>query len=198
MSSDIFNIDVVFHRATGLHPESLHAIPSDPIPLVEFLSTTDPQLQSRLKPFVAGLESGRLQPLDPTNRCHGSPQLFKVKDANPDLDLADVFGMAIMKLDQSTIYQGDRKTRPIEFQPGFVIEFTSGTAVGEPKTAFNIPLGISFHTPPDIEQLYHAFEAEGDADSPSANIGTAGSVVDLHEGNAQPTRYVGISITNCR
>ncbi|KAH3930618.1 hypothetical protein HBH53_265130 [Parastagonospora nodorum] len=90
-----------------------------------------------------------------------------------------------MNAKQGTVYEGHRSNDPLPFEPSFVSTFCRGISTGQPKYAVNIPLGdIKLYLPRNIEEQYNIYQQEGE-DSvflAQANIGTFGSVVDLHDG----------------
>jgi hypothetical protein len=190
-----FNID---HYAAGIETQQkdlsafLSWIESNrdvPAALASYLSTNKADLQVNLEPFLAGLLSGRLRPLqsleDYSFWSNDTPKLFRVQDASPTLDLDTVWGTAVMNIRQGTIYTDHRKSDPVPFQASYVSEFCRGISA-EHKYVVNIPLdGITLPPPIDIEKDYHIYQQEGEKSVflAEANIGTFGSVVDLHEGN---------------
>jgi hypothetical protein len=168
----------------------LKCIEHDPTALANFLSTERTNLLPNVKPFIDGLRSGRLRPLKDaklTDWEDNVPQLFCVKDVCPGLDLEAVWGTAITHIRQGTVYEAHRNGQPLEFEPKFVSAFCRGTSVGYPKYVVNIPLGnIKLYLPQHIQEHYTVYQQE-DEDSvflAQANIGTFGSVVDIHDGNA--------------
>jgi hypothetical protein len=175
----------------------LKPIRNNPSALAELLSREQLGLQSSLEPFLAGLRSGRLEPLESVRVRAGIPQLFQVSDAEPDLDLEAVWGAAIVNLPSSTIYQGSRKNTPLPFESWYVRSFVYGTASKAPKYAMNISLPeFSLHPPQDIAAQYHIYEPEGmNVFEVSANINTHGSMVDLHDGTGRLSTCVYRSLT---
>ncbi|KAH8732081.1 hypothetical protein GQ44DRAFT_767119 [Phaeosphaeriaceae sp. PMI808] len=185
-----FNIDTIYHEKQRWLPcyEILKYSRHEASAIADYLSTERVGLQASLKPFVDGLRSGRLAPLRQeeigSQVRMGSPCIFPVHDAEPNLDLNSVWGMAITNVQQSLIYEGDRKNEPLPFQFSFVREFTSGVSIIQPKYAIDIPLHNTLLRPPSaIESQYHIYHQEGKNSvfQASANIGTVGSVVDIHD-----------------
>jgi hypothetical protein len=170
--------------------ERLRSIRNVPKAVANFISTEQPSLAPVVEPYLAGLRSGRLQTLQNLDLVlwhNDAPQLFKVEDASPTLDLKAVRGSALINVNNGTIYEGVKKNHPVPFESSAVTEFCDGWSVGLPKYVVNIPLGdIAFPPPRDIENEYHIYQQDGQENVffAQANIGTAGSVVDLHDGNA--------------
>jgi hypothetical protein len=168
----------------------LKLIEDDPNKLTTFLSTERTNSLPNVKPLLDGLRSGRLRPLKDakaTDWDDGIPEIFDVKDVCPGLDLEAVWGTAIMNAKQGTVYESHKNGQPLAFESSFVSTFCRGISVGQPKYAVNIPLGgIKLFLPQRIEERYKIYQQE-DEDSvflAQANIGTFGSVVDIHDGNA--------------
>ncbi|KAH8727455.1 hypothetical protein GQ44DRAFT_788988 [Phaeosphaeriaceae sp. PMI808] len=192
----ISGIDAIFREQEHrwlTHYDALKSLRHNNSALSDFLSTSKVELQASLKPFLEGLRSSRLRLLSEaeiephdSKVAIGFPCIFQVSVAESHLDLDSVWGMAIMNIEKGSIYEGSRMNDPLTFNPSFVREFTSGISAGEPKFAMNIPLkeDILLHPPPVIASLYHIYQEEGTGSvfSACANIGTLGSVVDIHEG----------------
>jgi hypothetical protein len=167
----------------------LRLMEDNPTELARFLSTERTSSLSNVDSFLEALRSGRLRPLKDAEVEHWGievPERFEVKDVCPDLDLEAVWGTALMNAKQATIYEGHRRNEPLIFQPSLISTLSRGISVGQPKYAVNIPLeDTKLLLPQHIEKQYKLYQQEG-RDSvflAQANIGTFGSVVDLHEGN---------------
>jgi hypothetical protein len=183
-----FLAETLSQNSTALDTR-LKLIQHDPTKLASFLSTERTNSLSNVKSFLEALRNGRLRPIEDAEAEHWGdevPKRFEVKDVCPDLDLQDVWGSAITNAKQGTVYEGHRSNDPLPFKPSFVSTFCRGISAGQPKFAVNIPLGdLTLHLPQHIEEQYSIYQQEGE-DSvflAQANIGTFGSVVDLHDGN---------------
>jgi hypothetical protein len=167
----------------------LKLIEHDPTMLASFLSTERTNSLSNVESFLEALQSGRLRPMKDAEAEHWGnevPKRFEVKDVCPGLDLEAVWGTAIMNAKQGTVYEGHRSNEPLLFKPSFISTFCRGISVGQPKYAVNIPLeDIKLYLPQHIEKQYNIYQQEGEDSAflAQANIGTFGSVVDLHDGN---------------
>jgi hypothetical protein len=165
----------------------LRLIRDDPIALVELLKFDNLGTQLNIDTFVAALESGRCKPLERTVNDADIPQVFDLKDVEPELNLDDVSVAAIKDLGSGQIYQGHNNKSQIPYKNVYLLDFMGWKCKGDPKYATNIPLPQFLLRPPEkVAAKYHSYQpSTASAYAVSANVSMRGTVVDIHEGTCR-------------